>query len=128
MEYDDWWGWVHRIRTATEDLMREFFFTKADYEAMRMYMRWHSDKKLLMKYEKIREKMMMLSNWAIELLGIIDKAIREGTAIPEDVRMENYEHLMMRLRQARESVEKVIEYARQNGFLTNLKDGLKTTK
>mgnify|MGYP001773040331 CR=1 FL=1 len=126
MNYDMWWDWVHNIRVSTEDLMREFSFAQADFEVVQKHPRIYG-KSAQRKYEKAREKMLELIDWAIELSRNIDRAIEVGRAIPENQRHENYEHLMMRLEQAKESVAKVIDYARRSGLLTNVKDGLKTT-
>ena len=127
MNYDVWWDWVHNLRVSTEDLMRSFFFAKADFEVAQKYIKWYGNKRwVLKKYERARKKMLELVDLAIGLSKSIDRAIEEGKAIPESQRRENYDHLMWRLSQARESVAKVIEYARQNGLIEDLKDGVKT--
>ena len=123
-DYDVWWDWVHNLRISTEDLMREFFFAKADFEVAQKYVKWYG-KRARPKYERARKKMLELVDWAIELSKSIDMAIEEGKAIPESQRRGNYDHLMWRLSQARESVAKVIEYARQNGLIESLKDGVR---
>ena len=126
MPYDQWWDWVHNIRVASEDLMRSFFFAKADFEIAKKRVEWYKGRKRVLKeYERARKKMLELVDLAIGLSKSIDRAIEEGKAIPESQRRENYDHLMWRLSQARESVAKVIEYAKQNGLIEDLKDGVK---
>ena len=125
-DYDVWWDWVHNLRISAEDLMREFFWAKADFEIAKKRVEWYKGRKRVIKeYEKARKKMLDLINIALGLMNSIDKAIDTGKTIPEDKRRENYDHLMMRLQQARESVSKIIDYARQNGLIENLKDGIK---
>ena len=126
MNYDAWWDWVHNLRVSTEDLMREFFFAKADFEVAKKRVEWYKGRKRVIKeYERARKKILELVDLAIGLSKSIDRAIEEGKAIPESQRRENYDHLMWRLSQARESVAKVIEYAKQNGLIEDLKDGVK---
>ena len=126
MPYDQWWDWVHNLRVSTEDLMREFFFAKADFEVAKKRVEWYKGRKrVLREYDRARDKMLDLINTALGLMSSIDRAIEVGKAIPESQRRENYDHLMWRLSQARESVAKVIDYARQNGLIEDLKDGVK---
>ena len=127
-DYDVWWNWVHDIRVSTEDLMRSFFFAKADFELAKKRVEWYKGRKRVIKeYERARKKLLDLINIALGLMNSIDRAIETGKEIPESMRKENYDHLMMRLQQARESVAKVIDYAKQNGLIENIKDGVKPT-
>ena len=126
MPYDQWWDWVHNLRVSTEDLMRSFFFAKADFEIAKKRVEWYKGRKRVIKeYERARKKLLDLINIALGLMNSIDRAIETGKEIPESMRKENYDHLMMRLQQARESVAKVIEYAKQNGLIEDLRDGVK---
>ena len=104
MGYDEWWRQVHTVRVTMEELMREFNNARSKYEAA-MMMRKKS--KMLRDGRESLERSYVMAKGLLDVCNVL---ITIGETFTPEERKENYEHLMMRLREARDYAEEVINY------------------
>jgi hypothetical protein len=100
--YDEWWNSVHEMRVKVEDFVKEWHKVKADAEICVVTKR---------RCPSMRTKVVNYIIYAKDLLLDVDNLITKGSELKE--RRENYEHLMWRLSQMKDSLLNVVSEAQR---------------
>jgi hypothetical protein len=100
--YDEWWDSVHEMRVKVEDFVKEWHKVKADAEVCIVTKR---------RCSLIRTKVVNYIIYAKDLLLDVDNLITKGSELKE--MRENYEHLMWRLSQMKDSLLNVVSEAQR---------------